>query len=157
MVVYRIVKNQVRAADLSGTGAFRTGGRWNSVGTYLLYTSESSSLALLENLVHFDVADVPPRLYLMHIALDAGAPVLALPDRDYPPAWTDLELLDNKVLGDRFVAEGRYLALKVRSAVNPAEYNYLLNPLFPRYHELVKVAHVEPLPFDQRLIKGDGI
>jgi RES domain-containing protein len=53
MVVFRIVKSLNRAKDLSGMGAFKNGGRWNSKGTYMLYTSINSSLAYLETLVHF--------------------------------------------------------------------------------------------------------
>src|SRR5688500_18033083 len=153
MVVFRIVKNRTRTSDLSGKGAYLAGGRWNSEGTYMLYTSANSSLALLENLVHFDVADMPPHLYLMHIEIDDRAPVYILPDKEYPSDWLGLELFENKVIGDRFASEAAYLALKVRSAVNPLEFNFLLNPLFPRYHDLVKVIQVEELPFDQRLLK----
>jgi len=61
MIAYRIVKSIGRAGDFSGTGAFRNGGRWNSKGTYMLYTSMNSSLAYLETLVHFDEADMPPQ------------------------------------------------------------------------------------------------
>ncbi|WP_069660864.1 RES family NAD+ phosphorylase [Arcticibacter eurypsychrophilus] len=50
MYVYRIVKSEQRTKDLSGMGAFRAGGRWNDKGTYVLCTSENSSLAFLDNL-----------------------------------------------------------------------------------------------------------
>ena len=59
MFVYRIVKAKERTNDLSGTGAYKTSGRWNSKGTYMLYTSENSSLAYLETLVHFDDTEYP--------------------------------------------------------------------------------------------------
>ncbi|WP_414649653.1 RES domain-containing protein, partial [Chitinophaga sp.] len=38
MIVYRIVKTAERAQDLSGKGAYLAGGRWNSTGTFMLYT-----------------------------------------------------------------------------------------------------------------------
>jgi RES domain-containing protein len=60
MLVYRIVKNRARVNDLSGTGAFMNGGRWNYEGTYALYTSEYRSLALLETLVHTEDEELPP-------------------------------------------------------------------------------------------------
>lgn len=153
MTVYRIVKSKTRTADLSGTGAFRTGGRWNSEGTYMLYTSSTVSLSLLENLVHFELADCPPHLYLMHIELAPKVALYTLPEDGYPPRWQELEQAANKAIGDRFCREMGHLALKVRSAVNPMEYNYLLNPLFPRFHDLVKISKVEKLPFDPRLVK----
>ncbi len=40
------------AHDLSRIGAARNGGRWNKKGTYVLYTSESREVALLEITVH---------------------------------------------------------------------------------------------------------
>jgi RES domain-containing protein len=67
MHVYRIVKSEKRTADLSGMGAFKAGGRWNEKGTYVLYTSENSSLAFLENLVHFDLEETPEDLYILEI------------------------------------------------------------------------------------------
>jgi RES domain-containing protein len=42
MIVYRLAKAKY-SNDLSGKGAEKTGGRWNSKGTALLYTSESQS------------------------------------------------------------------------------------------------------------------
>ena len=51
MIVFRLAKKQY-THKLSGEGAELYGGRWNSVGTPMLYTSESRSLALLELAVH---------------------------------------------------------------------------------------------------------
>ncbi|HWJ25941.1 MAG TPA: RES family NAD+ phosphorylase [Flavisolibacter sp.] len=151
MDLYRIVKNKSRVSDLSGMGAFIAGGRCNSPGTYMLYTSESSSLALLESLVHFDPEEFVPNLYVMKLQLAEHAPVLTLPDKDYPKDWTAPESLKCNALGDQIMSEARYLALKVKSAVNPIEYNYLLNPLFPGFHDLVKVSEVTKIPVDPRL------
>jgi RES domain-containing protein len=157
MVVYRIVKSLSRAEDLSGMGAFKNGGRWNSKGTYMLYTSMNSSLAYLENLVHFDESNLPPNLYIIAIQISDDASteklIYELPDAEYPTTWQLHENLDNKFLGDRIMTEKRYLAIKVRSAVNPSEYNFLLNPLFPGYHDRVKVKSVEPLNIDARLVR----
>lgn len=154
MLCYRIAKSRARTTDLSGMGAYTFGGRWNSPGTYMLYTSENSSLAYLENLVHFDSDIIPPNLFIMGIEI-TGAPnlVYTLPDSAYPKNWMQLGNLANRRLGDKWVWEKKYLGIRVRSAVNPKEFNCLLNPLFPGYHELVNVTSVERLPIDSRLIK----
>lgn len=153
MHIYRIAKSKKRTADISGMGAYQLGGRWNSQGTYMLYTSENSSLAYLENLVHFDSVIIPPKLYIMCLEITASPDLIyTLPDRKYPKNWMQVGDLENKILGDKLMAERRYLAIKVRSAVNFREFNYLLNPLYPGYHDLVKIVSVEALPVDNRLI-----
>src|SRR5829696_3648953 len=110
MFVYRIVQSKARTADLSGTGAFRFGGRWNSKGTYMLYTSENSSLAYLESLVHFDEMLHPPNLYIIKIEILANAPTYILKEAEYPDGWVQLELPQNKNLGDRLMSEKKFLA-----------------------------------------------
>lgn len=152
MFVYRIVKLKNRATDLSGTGAFKFGGRWNSKGTYMLYTSENSSLAYLETIVHFDEEYFPPNLFIVKIEVDNKAPVYTVPEKDYPVDWKQLELIKNKTFGDQWMAEKKFLAIKVRSAINQFEYNYLLNPLFPRFHNLVKIVDVVKIKTDERLV-----
>lgn len=151
MFVYRIVKDRSRSRDLSGTGAFKSGGRWNSKGTFMLYTSESSSLALLEVLVHFDKLLMPPQLMLTKIEVEDSAPVYKVPDNIYPSNWEKVGLIANQKLGDKWMKEQKYLAVKIRSAVNPEEYNYLLNPLFPELGKLVKVVSITGLKVDSRL------
>ncbi len=153
MFVYRIVKTLARTNDLSGTGAFRTGGRWNSKGTYMLYTSENSSLAYLETLVHFDETEYPPNLFIIKISVKENAPLFNLPENAYPHQWSQLERLQNKGLGDKWMADKKFLGVKVKSAINNAEFNYLLNPLFPRFHDLVSIVDITPIKLDERLVK----
>jgi len=152
MLVYRIAKSELRARDISGYGAFRNGGHWNSKGITMLYTSMNSSLAYLENLVHFDESYFPPGLFIAAIQIpDDKKLVYQLPDRSYPKNWQTPENLANKRVGDRWMTDAKYLAIKVRSAVNPSEYNFLLNPFFPAYHDLVKIESLEALRTDARL------
>ena len=152
MFVYRIVQSKIRTRDLSGTGAFKFGGRWNSKGTYMLYASENSSLAYLESIVHFDEEYFPPNLFIVKIEVDNKAPIYTLPDKDYPVEWKQLELIKNRTTGDQWMEEKNFLAIKVRSAINHFEYNYLLNPLYPRFHDLVKIVDVTGIKTDERLV-----
>ncbi|RAJ10991.1 RES domain-containing protein [Chitinophaga skermanii] len=150
MIVYRIVKDAKRAHDLSGKGAFLVGGRWNSEGIFMLYTSESQSLAFLETLVHFDPSEIPQHLYVMKIDISDSAPLYRLPSTKLPKNWRDTDHIQLKEIGDNFCRNKRSLVMKVPSAVLPTEFNYVLNPLFPRFHDLVKVVSVEPLAVDKR-------
>jgi RES domain-containing protein len=153
MKVFRIVKTKTRGNDLSGTGSFQVGGRWNSKGTYMLYTSENSSLALLENMVHYDRSLLPPRLYIMELEMDPS-PVYTVKDAEYPANWLQPGLIRNQQLGDKWMREQKFLAIKIKSAVNVLEYNYLLNPRFPDYGKLVKVKSLTEIKIDERLIKN---
>src|ERR1700709_484280 len=98
MKLYRIIQDKFRATDLSVTGSFRFGGRWNSKGTYMLYTSETSSLAYLETLVHFDKILIPPRLYIVQLEVDDASPIYTLQNSEYKSNWRKLSLLENQQL-----------------------------------------------------------
>jgi RES domain-containing protein len=51
---WRIVREDHRSAAFDGEGAWLFGGRWNSRGTRMVYTSITLSLAALETLVHLN-------------------------------------------------------------------------------------------------------
>ena len=154
MIVYRIAKSLQRARDFSGIGAFKNGGRWNSKGTYMLYTSMNSSLAYLETLVHFNETDQPPNLCITAIEIkESDELIYQLPDNEYPVNWQAQDNLENKIKGDQWVRENKFLAFKVRSAINPSEFNFLLNPLYPGFHDKVTIHSIEQLNIDTRLIR----
>jgi len=153
MIVFRMVQDKSRTVDLNRTGAFRRGGRWNSKGTYILYTSENSSLAYLEYIVPLDQDIMPPQLYIMEIGIKVDKLIYTLPEKEYPKNWTQLSLLANQVLGDFWMREKKWLVIRVRSAINPTEYNVLLNPLHPKFQAQVKIKSVRLLPVDDRIIK----
>ncbi|NBB99332.1 MAG: RES domain-containing protein [Bacteroidetes bacterium] len=68
--VWRIVKPQYAEDAFSGEGARRAGGRYNSPGTAMVYTSESLALAQLEMLAHLPT----DRLLERYIAFRAEIP-----------------------------------------------------------------------------------
>lgn len=57
MYLFRLCSKHYQALD--GEGASLYGGRWNSIGVPLVYTSEHLSLCLLEQLVHLNIATIP--------------------------------------------------------------------------------------------------
>ena len=57
--LWRIVKRKYADTAFSGEGAFLVGGRWNSQGRRIVYTSETLSLAALEIFVHMEIEDMP--------------------------------------------------------------------------------------------------
>ncbi len=149
MELYRIAKRKY-IQDLTGTGAKLAGNRWNSKGIAVVYTSSSLSLCTLECLVHFPPTFIPtdyaylkltcPENNVQEISLDI------LPQNWQQKAASEI----TKSIGDEFVAQQQYLCLKVPSAIVPTEYNYLLNPMHPRFAE-VKIVAVHDFVFDSRL------
>jgi RES domain-containing protein len=152
MFVYWIAQTEERARDLSGTGAFLFGGRWNSVGTAMLYTSINSSLAYLETLVHFSEFDTPPRLFITKLELDESL-IRQVPDWEYPEFWQGPENIETQTFGDSWMKANNYLGFEVKSAINPSEFNFLLNPRFPDFEKLVKIVSVAPLAIDARFFR----
>jgi len=118
----------------------------------MVYTSEHLSLAVLENLVHLEPAQLrPDRLALTIDVPDRDVEVLV--PSDLPKNWRAARshrLLQD--LGKAWIVEGRSLALRVPSAVIPQEYNILLNPTHPK-HERLSVEAQEPFSFDPRLFR----
>jgi RES domain-containing protein len=69
-----------------------------------------------------------------------------LPQQELPDNWREYPTLpENQAIGDRWVREGRSLALRVPSAVTLEEYNFLINPLHP---DFARVTIHGPLPLD---------
>ena len=145
---WRIVKEKHAAAAFAGEGAGVHGGRWNSPGTGVVYTSGSKALAALESLVHLN----PPvifRYVAILVEFDRAhvETVAALPvdSRDEPPPPS------TKRIGDVWVREARSAVIEVPSVVIRGEPNYLLNPAHPDFRE-ISIGKPEAFSFDPRLL-----
>ena len=57
-VAWRIVQAHLADRAFTGEGSRHYGGRWNSKGFAVVYTSGSISLAILEILVHIPIYDI---------------------------------------------------------------------------------------------------
>ncbi len=60
---------------------------------------------------------------------------------------------ENQAIGDRWVAEGRSLILRVPSVIVPAAANFLINPSHPEFGK-VAVGRPERFAFDPRLLRS---
>lgn len=150
MKVYRISKCEY-IEDLEGTGAARYPGRWNSKGTYILYTAATPSLALLESVVH--ISNIAISSYCM-ICLDVPEDkIKTIISPELPGNWFVNPPIDVlKHIGDSFIKENKFLALKVPSAIMPEENNYLLNPAHPDFKR-ISTVYVRNIPIDERFLK----
>lgn len=138
-------------ADLSGEGARRYGGRWNSPGRAVVYLSENAALPALEAVVHLDIdRDLLPddyvlmRVDLTPLAADGEGWVEAGPD-SLPPDP------DCRRIGDDWLIGGRKPVLSVPSVIVPECRNLLLNPTHPLAARIAEPA-TRRFAFDARLL-----
>ncbi len=147
---WRIVKEKYAATAFNGEGASRTGGRWNSRGTWIVYTSGAKSLAALETLVHLN-PPMPFKYAVFPIEFD-DALVEKIAPADLPADWTDEPPPPlTQAIGDLWVKQARSAVLELPSVIIPSEPNYLLNPAHPDFKEIV-IGKPESFSFDPRLL-----
>ncbi len=135
-----------RYAALDGAGARHYGGRWNRPGQAVVYASENLSLAVLEIIVHLEVAlDEFPSDYVK-IAIEVPDAVSIRRIERLPK--TDAEMSE---FGSRWYESASSAVLAVPSIVVPEEFNLLLNPEHADFHK-IKAAASRPFRFDRRLL-----
>ncbi|GAB3814890.1 RES family NAD+ phosphorylase [Pontibacter rugosus] len=150
MIVYRLSRGPYKN-DLSGKGAELAGGRWNSKGVAILYTSESIALCTVEIAVHMPLGIVPKDYYLIKIELPDEASIKEIQEADLPKDWKSFPHANStQLLGDAFVQEGDTLIFKVPSATVQGNYNYLINPRHPDFRQ-VSITETVLFEFDKRL------
>lgn len=139
MIVYRIC-NEKYKDDLSGYGAKIFGGRWNSKGFAMLYTSEHISLSALEMLVHNHFQDFAIPLSVLSIQLPEPTIVKEIKNNKLKKDWQEDDSY-TKFIGNEFIKSESDLFLKVPSAVITAENNVLINPLHKDFKKVKIVEH----------------
>ena len=148
---WRLTKTKLLSGAWDGQGAKKTGGRWNSVGIAVVYTSSTLSLALVEVLVHVP-SGILPAYSAVRVDFDESL-VSAVERAELPAHWrSHPPPPETKAIGDRWVAQGNSVVLRVPSVVVPYEFNYVLNPAHPAFAD-IRLGDAMPFPFDPRLPK----
>ena len=149
LTVWRLVAEKHVSEAFSGEGARLYGGRWNRKGAAVVYTAATRSLAILEMLVQ---ASPLPKYMAVPATLPAGLALAAFDENALPPGWRDMPAPESLwSLGGTWIAAGETCALRVPSAVVPAEYNLLLNPAHPDFGK-IRIGAPERLSMDRRLL-----
>ena len=152
ITAWRLVKSRHAAAAFDGEGARLYGGRWNSPGTRVAYASDSVALAVLEVLAHLQSTAVLQAYSLATIRFPDSV-VGTLDVAALPSEWRRFPSPpENQAVGDKWVAEGRSLVLRLPSAIVPSASNYLINPAHARLVAAV-IETPERFAFDPRLLK----
>ena len=150
MIVFRLSKSR-HAKDLSGKGAEKYGGRWNSKGVAILYTSDSRALCTAEIAVHTPLGILPFDYEVVLINIPDNIIIPELELSELPKNWKSIpHSHSTQEIGDKFVDDDQFLAIKVPSAVVQGEFNYLINPAHTDFRSIT-IEKTEPFNFDERL------
>lgn len=130
------------------TGSSIAPGRWNTIGSPMIYASEHYSTAVLEKLVHGS-GHLPPNQHFIKITVPRGltyevVSTAALPGWDLMPAGP------SKACGEKWCQDKRSVILIVPSVVARVEHNILINPAHPDFRHITSSLH-EPVFWDRRL------
>lgn len=155
ITLWRITHARYQDTAYSGEGARRYGGRFNSAGRRVVYTSATLSLAILEFIANLD--DYDPALLQDYVVVPATVDdryVDVLPPSHLPADWREFpHAASTRHLGDRWLDERTSLLLAVPSAVVPSERNYLVNPEHPDFMYL-SIGDPQDLDIDPRLLRS---
>lgn len=133
---------------LSGEGAFRYGGRWNTPGSRVVYLAESLSLAAYELLVHVpDQVIAPYKRILVEVPEKL---IMTLDDSVLPDDWQEPGHPELVAIGDDWIASEQSLGLSVPSALIPGERNVMLLQDHPDFDK-VRAGEIEDFRYDARL------
>ncbi len=148
ITAWRIVKKQYVTQAFDGMGAKKFGERWNSIGTAMIYTSSSLSLATLEILVHLPSYELLKTYQCISIEFDKNH----IEPLSYPPqGWKTIPPCGaSQTLGDFWARNLISAVLKVPSVVIPSECNYLINPNHPDFPK-IRQGRPFDFPWDARL------
>jgi RES domain-containing protein len=134
----------------SPTGSMLHGGRWNSLGKSVIYAAETYAGALLEVLVHANLAVVPKNHGVVTITIPDDLAFETVEATDMA-GWAAENLVVSRQFGDRWMVEQRSAILIVPSVVlQGRERNILINTNhrdFPR----ITASEAEPVIWDVRL------
>jgi len=150
MRAFRVTK--IKHKDgLSGEGARLAGGRFNSVGTPLLYLGTTEALVMLEVRVHSPSSFPRDRLFHEIEVPDDGIATIAGLGLTLPANWRALpQPAETAAFGDAWIASGASLGLLVPSAVSPKDMNLLVNVGHPNFGQ-VKLISSRQESLDPRL------
>ena len=152
ITAWRIVKARHAANAFDGEGARVEGGRWNSPGSAVVYTSQSAALAALELLVHLGRGAILANYVLIRCSFDEAL-MTRLDRKRLPKNWRSYPAPPElQLIGGEWVRSGASAVLEVPSAVIDTESNYLLNP---RHRDVQAIRIGQPLAFelDLRLLQ----
>lgn len=152
MEAFRLSR-EIYASSLSGKGAALKGARWNSAGIEMIYTAGNRSLAMAEAAVHFTLATIPEDYMMVTHSVPDDIPLRKLKIADLPSDWNIFpHPVSTQKIGDKFIHDNEFCALKIPSVVARGDHHLLINPNHAEFKR-IKIMTIEKFPFDRRIFK----
>ncbi|MEO8385415.1 MAG: RES family NAD+ phosphorylase [Betaproteobacteria bacterium] len=150
MRVWRLAREPY-CQDRIGEGAKMFGGRWNAVGTGILYCSSTRSLAALEYLAH--LGNVHPNdVVLVGVELPGDCKIDHPDIKTLPEDWASPFPSPNcQAWGTAWCHNSGALAIALPSAIVPEEENIIVNTAHPDMAK-VTLKPIRRFNFDLRLL-----
>ena len=148
MILWRIGNH----ADLQGVGGPRASGRWHHRGVPVVYLAENAALAMLETLIHFELApgEAPVNFRLLEVECPDDLRVMSWTASQLAGSWREDPSAIRR-LGTEWIESRSSALLKVPSAIAPKSHNFVLNPRHDDASSVtIKSSHWHPL--DARLL-----
>jgi RES domain-containing protein len=138
------------ANDMTGTGAKMSGGRWNSAGIPMVYSSANIALAALETLSYVRTAGLPFNRFLVRLDFPDDVWVQRTILDPLPGGWDAIPSgITGKRIGDSWIANATSAILVVPSVIITEEQNILVNPAHPASAKIVATT-VKRFVYDPR-------
>jgi|SRR5947207_5581668 len=152
MRFWRICRRRYAAEVASGEGARLYGGRWNSRGVRVVYSSTSLALAAVETFVNLEPNLQPKDLVSFEGEVPNELEIGRLDPKALPTNWHETRNESLRRFGDEWISAGSSVALLVPSAAIRGEWNLLLNPVHPEFSR-IKFQDPQPFAFDARMFR----
>jgi len=142
-----------KAESFSGEGARLVSGRWNGLGSALVYAASNLSLAALEKFVHLGEDGLGIKFVSYELEIPSTIKAIRWEEPDIPKDWRDTPApVSTQKLGDEWLAGRRSAVLLVPSIVTLGELNVILNPGHPEFAK-IRISDPKPFSFDPRMWK----
>jgi RES domain-containing protein len=151
MQLWRLCGSRYLATAFSGMGGMYAARRWNEKGNLIVYTATSRALAAMEYFVNLEPNQAPSDL----VMLEASIPDVHIEQLDpgkLPRNWYEIDNWECRAIGTEWLKSRRSVGLKVPSVPVRGDWNVLLNPSHPEFHQ-VQIATQEPFFYDERMFQ----
>ena len=146
---YRLAHAAALAQNPDPFRPARSENRWNSADTQVAYAGESLAISAVELLTYWGSYPSLKGYRLFTLDFDEKDVEDVL---EHEPGINAQNYAETRRYGDRWVEEGRSLALRVPSVVLPMSYTYLINPNHPRFDPDSVIAH-GAFEYEQRIAR----